>query len=817
VTEGSAGGPVLAPNEQASGWGRWTVRLVALAGVLLVSLSAFGWWLSTRVLDSDGFADVVTISSQKQEVRDYIADQATLRLAKTSNFVSAARPVVTDAVSEAIATQPVEDAVRDFASRLHQQIFRFTEQKRVAVSSAQAAITVRTALESINPSLAKKVPSNVLSATTTVSQSPTVDTLANVSRWVEDLYIPVFLLGIALLVLAIRKARDRVHAIRATGIVLAVAGALLLGVGAATPAFATAAATNSAGRGEAVAVFIEVLLGRLVGAGKGMLVVGLALALAPGHDGGDLRHRWMRVRTWFATQRASRRWRFAGGLALAFLALAALTIPGTLVQVLVFVAAVLVLYAGIVICLRASGALVTDHSIKRINAGEVAAVVATMVAGFLLTATIAVQLVASGTAEAKANPTDQGCNGYVELCPLAVNQIVWPASHNAMSSAAYDFLGAEHTITIPEQLNSGVRFFMLDAYYGYDDNGLVRTNLAGGVDRKKLVATRGSEAVAELNRLGALTGAADTSGKKQDLYFCHDLCELGAVPAPEVLGDIRDFLDRNLTDVVILDVEDYVRPSDFKKALADADLLDRVWTPKQPGEWPTLLDMVEPKHKKDEQNPRRLIVMFEKHTSPYKWLLNTYAVSEETGYTYPSAAKFDCAPNRGKTGKSFFILNHWINPGGAPDPIVAGNTNSTKTLTQRFEQCAATRDRLPNAISVNFTTSGDLFKTVRRLNAAIALHAGVTARVDDVTAYVKAYRDSPGISEKERKQANKIVRSISRLHRLPPISAKKARALLGPFADRPIVAPDLGKLVDPSVPTRAETDAAVAAGRIPGR
>ena len=68
----------------------------------------------------------------------------------------------------------------------------------------------------------------------------------------------------------------------------------------------------------------------------------------------------------------------------------------------------------------------------------------------------------------------------------ADDQIVWPASHNAMSSSAYNFLGAEHTITIPEQLNAGARFLMLDVYYGYDDNGIVRTNLAGGIDRKEL-------------------------------------------------------------------------------------------------------------------------------------------------------------------------------------------------------------------------------------------------------------------------------------------------------------------------------------------
>ncbi len=162
-----------------------------------------------------------------------------------------------------------------------------------------------------------------------------------------------------------------------------------------------------------------------------------------------------------------------------------------------------------------------------------------------------------------------------------------------MSSAAYDFLGAEHTITIPEQLNAGARFFMLDAYYGYDDDGLVRTNLAGGVNREQLRRERGDAAVRELDRLGALTGVADTSGKKQDVYFCHDLCELGAVPASEIFRNIDDFLRRNLTDVVIIDVEDYIQPKDLKHALVESGLWKRVWrpSPKQYG-WPSLYDMV---------------------------------------------------------------------------------------------------------------------------------------------------------------------------------------------------------------------------------
>src|SRR5262245_39852037 len=115
---------------EREGWGRWPVRGLALLGAVLITLSAVGWWLSTRVLDSEGFADVVTQASQRAQVRDYIADQATLRLAKTSNFVSAARPIVADAISQAIATPPVAEAIHDFTARAHDQIFRITQTKR---------------------------------------------------------------------------------------------------------------------------------------------------------------------------------------------------------------------------------------------------------------------------------------------------------------------------------------------------------------------------------------------------------------------------------------------------------------------------------------------------------------------------------------------------------------------------------------------------------------------------------------------------------------------------------------------------------------
>jgi hypothetical protein len=739
-------------------------------------LAALGWWLSTRVLDSEGFADVVAKSSQQVEVREYVADQATLRLARTSNFVSAARPVVSDAVAAAIATPPVEEAIRDFAQRAHEQVFQARGARRVDVNSQEAAVTIRSALQTINPRLAKKLPANVLDASTSISQSDTVDLLFRTSTWVEDLYIPAFVIGLGILILAMVYARERVRAIRTVGVTLAVAGGLLLGLGFATPAFSSVAATSEPLRGEAVAAFIAVLVGRLVGAGQAFFVFGLALALAPGQDGGDLQDRVARVRAWFVEKRTNPRWRFVGGVALIALALATLTMPGSVFRVLLVVAALLGVYIGIVVCLRASGLLVTDHSIPRLHKRQVVGAFAAVVAASAITVVVAAGIVANNTDQPRANPDRSGCNGYIELCPQPLNQIVWPASHNAMASAAYDFLGAEQTETIPEQLNAGIRFLMIDAYYGYDDKGLVRTNLAGGANREQLRAERGEQAVRELDRLGALTGVADTSGKKQDVYFCHDFCELGAIPSKQVFNDIDAFLSRNLTDVVIVDIEDYVQPQDLRRALIDGGVWDRVWkpSPKQIG-WPTLEQMITPKTQDDTENRRRLIVTSEKHAGEASWLIGTYEISGETTYDVPtSASRFNCNPKRGGTDKSFLIINHWLKSNGPPDPGAADKTNSRKVLTQRFQQCIAKRQQLPNTIAVNFTSQGDLFKTVNQYNAAIARQSGVTPMI---TKVVKQLRGREGITDSE-------LRELNALHRLPKISAETARKLLGPLAER---------------------------------
>jgi hypothetical protein len=762
---------------------RTGVRVAAVVGAILLVLASIGWWLDTRVMDDAGFADVVTQASQRRPVRDYIADQATLRLARTSNFVTAARPAVTEALSAAIDTPPVADAIRDFAQRAHQQVFEARLARRIDIDAQQTATSVRSALQSINPALAKKLPANVLDASATISQNEAVDVLFRLRDWIW-LWIPVGVLGVAVLVLALRRAADQVAALRTVGVVVAVAGAILAGFGIAAPVVGAIVAPNDPLRGDAVAEFVQLLTGRLTGAGLALILTGLAVALAPAGDGGDLGDRVRRVRGWVQAKRADARWRFVGGIVIVLVAVSFMTRPASSARTVGYVAAILAFYVGVVICLRAGGILRTDHSIRGLRARWVVIVFVTMlvVAGGAAAAVASVTAVS--TKAPKANQVRQGCNGYFELCAEPFDQIVWPASHNAMSSSAYDFLGAEHTITIPEQLVGGARFLMLDVYYGYDDHGLVRTNLAGGIDREQLIKERGKAAVDSLQRIGALTGTADTSGHKQELYFCHDLCELGAVKAVDVFREIDDFLARNLTDFVVLDFEDYVQPKDLKAALVESGLYDRIRTMDAQQMRSVPFGYLLAAKKGQTENPRRVLTVSEKHGGVYKWLPATYSLFHETPYTFSRISDFNCAPQRGKAGNAMFLINHWLRPNGPPDPSEASKVNSRSVLLDRFRRCAARRKVFPNVVAVDFTEIGALQATVRELNSAVAKTTGTTFVVD------KAIRNafaSGALTEAE-------AREIRGLHRLPKISRKRADALLGPARTYLTVPASLEKL-----------------------
>lgn len=756
----------------AQTWTRRLVRVLSVMSVGLLLVGITGWWITTRILSDNGFADVMAKSLRQPAVRQYIAEQVTLQLAPTSKVITAARPVATTVVSEALATDAVGNTVRKVVAGVHRQFFALgNNDSRVGVSAENAAATLRATLEAIDPNLARRVPNGVLSIATNITQSKSVDLAAHAARLIRWLYIPVLLLGALLMYLTFAKARDPVHSLRFGGSSLALGGALLIGLGAATPLFAALAGDSESGRGKAVAAFVHVLVGRLEGAGWALALIGFLLALAPGRDGSGVSVRVGRARVAVARWWRLRRARLAVGIVVILLGIGLLTVPLQLLTLVGFFAALLVVFCGLLLVLRSAGVIETSANTARLRKRKVAAVAAAMVVCVGLTTTATAAVVDVVKPSSKANPRQDGCNGYIELCFQPINQILWPASHNAMSSVAYNYFTAEHIGSITEQLNDGARALLIDAYNGYKDHGIVRTNLSGAINRQEITDELGGDALRQLNRLGALTGAVDTSGKKKDVYLCHLFCEVGAVKAASVFSEVNSFLNTHLTSVVILDVEDYVTPQDLENALKQGHLWDRLYHIDLSKPMPTLLDIVNPPPGQD-QAERRVIITSENHANQAPWLIGSYDLMQETPYTFDNSTQFNCDPNRGAATNPLLLVNHWLRAPGPPDPVEAATTNSQEELTSRLEQCVQQRRRLPNLLAVDFFGIGDTTEVCDTFNAAVAAVTGVSSTE---AGAIERFREDPTTSDAALEQ-------LDNFPSLPQISLAQAKKLLGPVA-----------------------------------
>jgi hypothetical protein len=280
------------------------------------------------------------------------------------------------------------------------------------------------------------------------------------------------------------------------------------------------------------------------------------------------------------------------------------------------------------------------------------------------------------------------------------------------------------------------------------------------------------------------------------VYLCHILCELGAVKASDVFSQINDFLSANLTDVIMLDVEDYIRPADLKAALEEGGLWDRVYTVDPSKPLPTLAQMVTSAPGQDE-NPRRLIVVSENNAHKVPWLTGAYDLMQETPFTFKSVGEFNCDQNRGSPDNPMFLLNHWLRESGPPDPVSAARVNSTAVLTQRIEQCIDERHRLPNVIAVDFYGLGDTYEVCQTFNAAVAAVTGTEAFERNL---VDNLISTGGTTEADAVE-------IQQWPRLPAMSVARARELLGPVADtlKPPAVVVRAHLVPPPAPVSTPT------------
>jgi hypothetical protein len=295
------------------------------------------------------------------------------------------------------------------------------------------------------------------------------------------------------------------------------------------------------------------------------------------------------------------------------------------------------------------------------------------------------------TADARAAALP--CNGHVELCDRALDDVAFASSHNAMSIADYGWVWPMHDGTITDQLNGGVRALLIDTHY-----------INEPVDQDpEYLDTYPSEARLFVTNLIDNFRPPPTDR----IVLCHEFCALGYSFFDEMLVEVRTFLENNPREVVFLVIQDATTVEDTTREIEEAGLLPTIYTHELGRPWPTLRQMID--------SGQQLVIMAENEGPPPAWYGNAFDVTQETPYTFIFPSQFSCIPNRGSIDNPFFMLNHWIQR-GAPNRVDGAVVNAYDFLLGRAQQCETERSMLPNFVAVNWWSQGDLMEVVDTLN-----------------------------------------------------------------------------------------------------
>ena len=255
------------------------------------------------------------------------------------------------------------------------------------------------------------------------------------------------------------------------------------------------------------------------------------------------------------------------------------------------------------------------------------------------------------------------CNGDTALCDKRFDQVVYVTTHNAFNYSG-PFQAPNQTFSVAQQLQDGVRAFMLDVH----DNMGVPT-------------------------------------------LFHSFAFLGNEPLLDVLVDVRLFLEQNPSEVVTLIFECYITADEMDTVFTAAGLKPYLHEQSLSTPWPTLQELI---------NSGKNLVVFtdvDDAVQGQEWYHYMWDHCVETHYSANSRADFSCEYNRGDSANALFILNHFVTSivgTGLYDSAAAVNTNPY--LLNRANHCMSETGKLPNFLTVDFYEAGDVFLTTDLLN-----------------------------------------------------------------------------------------------------
>ncbi len=685
------------------------VALAALAAVVACVLV----YVRVEVLSSRAFANRAVAAVHKDAVREVIAREVVVQLLERgSPDLVAARPLLQSAVSTVIGSRPFAGVIRLAADHGHRLLFN-RSGANVAFDASDAGTVITSALRTLAPSVAKRIPPRFIAVLLTLrKRSFAVQTL-RVGEKLRVIALIVPAVALLLLALALIIAPDRRAALTRFAIAAGVA-AVIAGVAlelsrlyvtshvVPPPELSTASLRAAVGGlwdayfGDLMTLLISVALLSWIAA----LVVSAVLAPYSAWEG--LKGAATRLR-----RPVTPLGRTAAGAGAITVAVFLAVNPTVVLRTVAFLAAVLLVYFGM-------GELLAGTAPAKPRVWKPAGhrVRAFALSGAVGVAAIAAAIVVGlswGTPTVRARET-QTCNGYAQLCSRRLDQVVFAGTHNSMSAAdSPGWLIANQDRNVAQQLQDGIRLFKISTHYGVQDSsGHVRTDIKAAGQRLNRVSGKLSPQAREaLARLGGALGLGSLKGEP-DIWLCHSLCELGATRMVDFLTTIRRFIDLNPGQVIVLFDEDYVAEKDLRSAFQRAGLFSHLATLEPGKPLPTLGQLIQSGH--------YVLVFAQKPPSAsYPWDMDAFSWIQDTPLGAVKPAQFSCRLYRGRLSNPLLMMNDWADlfpPRLSPNiPLV-----SRQFLLRRADQCRSQRGRIPDLILTDFYDRGDVVGTVRALN-----------------------------------------------------------------------------------------------------
>jgi hypothetical protein len=710
-------------NERSAGPANRTRRARGAASVALAILAAAAvivggtcLYARSQVLGSRAFANRSVAALERAPVRRVIAHELVVQVIKQSSpDLLAARPLLNSVVEAVVATPQFRGVIRLAAEQAHRLLFE--RGGNVAFSIADAGTVVISALRTLAPDIAKKIPTNVDARLLELrKQSFATRTLRTADK-VRLLGIVLPFVALALLALAIAVAPRRRLAVTRCAVALAVAGValfadlLLLRHSLLVHLFGSEQLNNGDVR-EAAGALWDSYLGDLSGWALGLAAAG---ALVAAGSASVLRPytaaaRLQRARARVLHPRAARGHVIRGASAL-IAGVLLIAEPTFVLDLIVVIGGVLLVYFGTGELVSAIGSAGPEAAFSlsrsRVGLASVAASLAVLIGGVA----IALASVGGPRAEPKRSLAEPlTCNGYAQLCSRRLDQVVFAGTHNAMSAAdSPGWFIANQTHGIARQLDDGLRAFKISTHYGIGRSGDVRTDITGEGERVNRVSEKLTGHAREaLQRFSKSVGFGSAKGKRE-VWLCHTLCELGATNAVGFFKTIERFLALNPGNVIVMFDEDYVSEESLEEVFKKSGLYSHLAVLREGQQLPTLGALIRARHN---------VVVFTQEPVSGRYPWDMYAFDgfiQDTPLGAVKPSQFSCELSRGLPRSPLLMMNDWADvfpPRRSPNVALTQRS----FILKRARQCEQQRHHIPNLILTDFYGSGDVTGAARELN-----------------------------------------------------------------------------------------------------